>query len=51
MIVTVRTDNEKINFEMHDVFNQKAIGREARKIIKKRWPEVLKQDYRLEWRY
>jgi len=42
---------KKINFTMHDVFNEKAIKREANKIIKTRWPEAVGKIERIEWKY
>lgn len=54
MKITVKPDpknaeaeGKKINFQMHDVFNDKAIVREARKIIKTRWPKMLKGNYEI----
>lgn len=51
MIVTIRTRDEKINVFLKDIFNKKAIKKAARKEIKRRWPDVLKETYKLTWRY
>lgn len=40
----------KINFLMRDVFNN-AIRKEARKIIRYRFPEIKERITRYEWRY
>lgn len=58
MKITVRPDpknkdaeGKKINFVMHDVFNEKAIVHEARKMIKTRWPNMLKGQPEFKWEY
>lgn len=45
------TKPKKINFIMHDVFNEKAIRREVMKIVKKRWPDAAKNIFNIDWRY
>lgn len=53
----IRIIKDKITFVMHDVFNDEAIVREAKKIIGKRWPEVLTKEThvplknKIEWKY
>lgn len=42
---------KKINFTMHDVFNDKAIKREAKKVIKTRWPEAVGKIEDIKWEY
>lgn len=42
---------KKINFLMPDEFEEKRIKREARKEIKRRWPDVLRFEHTLTWRY
>jgi hypothetical protein len=51
MKITFYYDDKKINFTMHDVFNEKAIEREAKKIIKKRWPDAVGKISFMRWVY
>ena len=58
MKITIRPDpknkeaeSKKINFLMHDVFNDKAVVREARKVVKTRWPKMLKGEPEFKWEY
>lgn len=51
MKITFYYDDKKINFQMHDVFNEKAIRREANKIIKKRWSYAMGKIKAIEWVY
>lgn len=42
---------KKINFRMADEFKEAVIKREAKKVIRERWPELCGRITKMEWRY
>lgn len=40
-----------INFQMRDVFNEYAIRKEAKKVVRERFPYILDKIVKIEWEY
>lgn len=46
-----RSKPRHINFLMRDVFNEYAISKEAKKVVRERFPYILDKIVRIEWEY
>lgn len=51
MKITIKTPDKKINFSLDDHFNEKVIKKEAKKVIRERWPEYVGKIQYMTWRY